>query len=69
MTPTTNLVCPSNLWQGLIARVSSGAAAGKDIVFPGIATTTTPSQLSSDTIYAITHQEIRLPGSEVGDAL
>jgi hypothetical protein len=58
MTPATTLVCPSNLWQGFIARFSSVTAAGKDIAFLGIATTTTPFQLWSATIYAITHQEI-----------
>jgi hypothetical protein len=41
MTSVTAPVCPSNLWQGLIARVSSVTAAGKDIAFPGIATINT----------------------------
>jgi hypothetical protein len=69
MTPLTLLVCPSNVRQGLIDRVSCVTAAGKDIVFPGIATTTTHSQLSSAIIYAITHQETRSLGSDVGDTL
>jgi hypothetical protein len=65
----TQLACPSNLRQGRIARVSCAAAAGTDIVFPGIATTTTLSQLSSATIYAIAHQEMCLLWSDVGDTL
>jgi hypothetical protein len=69
MTPLTLSVCPSNLRQGVIVPVSCVTAAGKVIVFPGIATTTTFFQLSSAAIYAITHQEMCLLGSDVGDTL
>jgi hypothetical protein len=69
MMPLTPLVCPLNLRQGLISRVFCVTAAGKDIVFLGIATTTTLSQLSSATDYAITHQEPCLLGSDIGDTL
>jgi hypothetical protein len=40
MTPQTRLVCPSNLQYGLIARISSVTAAGKDIIFCDCCNTT-----------------------------
>jgi hypothetical protein len=63
----TSAMCPSYLQQGFIARISCVTAVGRDIVSPGIATTTTLSQLPPATIYAITHPEMCLLGFDVCD--
>src|ERR1700710_2290172 len=65
MAQQTRSVCPSNLPQGLITRVTCATAAGKDIVLQ----LPQHCQLSSATIYAITHQEMPLLGSNVRDTL
>src|ERR1700709_1338199 len=65
MASRTSWVCPSNFPQGLITRVTCVTPAGKDIVLR----LSQHCQLSSATIYAITHQERRLLGSDVRNTL